>query len=66
MESELFWYYISSTSKSYSSNYYSLNENYIKNFGICDMDKSEEEFLIGESDKDVINNFLEKKYDIFL
>jgi hypothetical protein len=30
------------------------------------MDKSEEEFLIGESDKDVINNFLEKKYDIFL
>jgi methylase of polypeptide subunit release factors len=66
IESRLFWYYISSTSKPYSSNYYSLNGNYIKNFGICDMDKSEEEFLIGESDKNVINSFLEKKYDIFL
>jgi hypothetical protein len=66
IESKLFWYYIFSTSKPYSSNYYSLNGNYIKNFGICDMDKSEEKFLIDESDKDVINNFLEKKYDIFL
>jgi hypothetical protein len=66
IESKIFWYYISSTSKPYSSNYYSLNGNYIKNFGICDMDKGEEEFLIGELDEDAINNFLEKKYDIFL
>ena len=38
MESRLFWYYIKTTSKPYSSNYYSLNGNYINNFGNIDVD----------------------------
>ncbi|NHQ68470.1 Eco57I restriction-modification methylase domain-containing protein, partial [Elizabethkingia miricola] len=36
LESRLFWYYIKTTSKPYSSAYYSLNGTYIKNFGIPD------------------------------
>src|SRR5690606_31806501 len=37
MESSIFWYYIKTTSKPYSSGYYSLQTNYIKNFGVCDL-----------------------------
>ncbi|WP_205943735.1 HsdM family class I SAM-dependent methyltransferase [Pedobacter aquae] len=33
MESSIFWYYIKTTSKPYSSDYYSLNGNYIKILG---------------------------------
>jgi hypothetical protein len=66
IESRLFWYYITSTSKPYSSNYYSLNGNYVKNFGICELSKEEELFLISEQNKKTIDEFLEKKYGICL
>lgn len=66
MESKLFWYYIKSTSKPYSSNYYSLNGNYIKNFGICSLDQEEIKFLIKEQDSNKLNRFFETKYDIKL
>jgi hypothetical protein len=65
MESRVFWYYISSTSKPYSSSYYSLNGNYIRNFGIYELDRDEEMFLITEENKEALDAFLEKKYDIF-
>lgn len=64
MESRLFWYYIETTSKPYSSNYYSLNGNYIRNFGICEMNKEELEFVIKEQDKNLLDNFFERKYNI--
>jgi len=66
MESRLFWYYIKTTSKPYSSSYYSLSGNYIRNFGICDLNESEIEFVINEKDKEVLDNFFEQKYDIDL
>lgn len=66
MESRLFWYYIKTTSKPYSSNYYSLNGNYIKNFGICELNKEELKFVINEENKTVLDAFFEKKYDISL
>lgn len=64
MESRLFWYYIKSTSKPYSADYYSLNGNYIKNFGIYDFTEEEKEFLINENDRNLIDSFLEDKYEI--
>jgi len=64
MESRLFWYYISTTSKPYSSNYYSLNGNYIRNFGICDLNKSEVEFVINEQNRNILDIFFEEKYGI--
>lgn len=66
MESRLFWYYIKTTSKPYSSSYYSLSGNYIRNFGICKLNKDEIEFVINEDDKQVLDNFFEEKYDIKL
>lgn len=66
MESRLFWYYIKTTSKPYSSSYYSLSGNYIRNFGICDLDKDEIEFVINEHNRQVLDDFFEKKYEIKL
>jgi hypothetical protein len=64
MESSVFWYYIQSTSKPYSSNYYSLNGNYIRNFGICDLNEKEIRFILLEKKQDVLNEFFEDKYGI--
>lgn len=66
MESRLFWYYIKTTSKPYSSDYYSLNGNYIKNFGICNLDDEELEFVLNEDDRHILDTFFERKYDIDL
>jgi adenine-specific DNA-methyltransferase len=66
MESRIFWYYIKSTSKPYSSKYYSLNGNYIRNFGVCDLDDNETKFVINEQDRSVLDNFFEEKYDVIL
>lgn len=64
MESSIFWYYIKSTSKPYSSNYYSLNGNYIRNFGICDLTEDDKAFLIKEKKQDVLDEFFENKYEL--
>jgi methylase of polypeptide subunit release factors len=64
LESKVFWFYIQKTSKPYASNYYSLNGNYIRNFGICNLDKDEIEFVVSEQDKQVLDKFFEKKYDL--
>jgi methylase of polypeptide subunit release factors len=66
MESRLFWYYIKTTSKPYSSDYYSLNGNYIKNFGICNLDDEELDFVLNENDRNTLDTFFERKYDIDL
>ena len=64
MESSVFWYYIKSTSKPYNSNYYSLNGNYIRNFGVCNLNQAEKEFLLSESNKEILNQFFENKYEL--
>lgn len=60
MESRLFWYYIKTTSKPYSSSYYSLNGNYINNFGICNFTNNEIDFVLNENNKDVLDAFLKR------
>lgn len=64
MESKLFWYYITKTSKPYNSNYYSLNGNYINNFGIYNFSEEEKNFILNESDKLKLDRFFEEIYDI--
>ncbi len=66
MESRLFWYYIKTTSKPYSSEYYSLNGNYIKNFGVCQLTDSELKFVLKEDNKIKLDEFFESKYNINL
>lgn len=46
LESRLFWYYIKTTSKPYSSEYYSLNGTYINNFSILDFSAEDVQFQI--------------------
>lgn len=64
MESNIFWYYIKTTSKPYASDYYSLNGNYIKNFGICDLSENDINFLLKETDQNKLNQFFEDKYEV--
>lgn len=64
MESKLFWYYIKTSSKPYSSNYYSLNGNYIKNFGIFQFSDEEKDYIIHESNMNILDHYLENKYQI--
>ena len=66
LETRLFWFYISSTSKPYASNYYSLNGTYIKNFGVCHLTKEEENYVLQIDDKDLLNQFFETKYNVSL
>ena len=66
LESRLFWYYIKTTSKPYSSSYYSLNGNYINNFGVCDFTNNEIDFILNEENKDVLDAFFEERYGIVL
>lgn len=66
MESSVFWYYIKTTSKPYSSDYYSLNGNYIKNFGVCKLSQNEKVFLLSEYDKSILNEFFLDKYKVLL
>ena len=66
MESRLFWYYIKTTSKPYSSSYYSLNGNYINNFGIPDFTSTEIDFIINETNKRTLDVFFEERYGVVL
>ncbi len=66
LESRLFWYYIKTTSKPYSSDYYSLNGTYIKNFGIPEFTNDDIDFLINEPNQNIIDAFLEDYYNVQL
>jgi len=66
MESRLFWYYIKTSSKPYSSNYYSLNGNYIKNFGVYNFSEEEKNYIAKEDNMNKLNTFIECKYGIEL
>ncbi|MFZ4672084.1 MAG: HsdM family class I SAM-dependent methyltransferase [Flavobacterium sp.] len=66
MESRLFWYYIKTSSKPYTSNYYSLNGNYINNFGVCDFTNNEIDFILNENNKEILDAFFEERYNVKL
>jgi len=62
--SKIFWFYIENTSKPYAGDYFSVAKNYIKNFGICNLTKSERETLNNLDDTDKIDLFLSLKYKV--
>lgn len=66
MESKIFWYYVKTTSKPYSSGYYSLNGNYIKNFGVCRLNENELKFILETENRGALDDFFERKYQIYL
>lgn len=66
MGSRLFWFYVTKSSKPYGSGYYSLSRNYIKKFGIPEFSEIEIEYLLKEQDPNMVNHFIENKYQIDL
>lgn len=64
LESDLFWYYIRQTSKPYSGNFFALAKNYVKDFGICELDESEKDFLLTTNSLVKRNEFLLDKYQL--
>lgn len=66
LQSKVFSFYITHSSKPYNSGYYTLGRSYIKNFGLIDLSKADEDFLLAEQKTEVVDKFLEEKYGIRL
>ncbi|MCW1961426.1 class I SAM-dependent DNA methyltransferase [Chryseobacterium viscerum] len=64
LESDIFYKYISNVSKDYSSGFISFSKNYLKNFGICNLNEQEKQFLLEEENKELLNIFFKQKYQI--
>ncbi|TYA89259.1 N-6 DNA methylase [Seonamhaeicola marinus] len=64
LESKVFWYYIKKTSKPYSGNYFALAKNYVKDFGVCNLNENEKTFLLNTESDEERNEFLLEKYKI--
>lgn len=62
--SKIFWFYIEKTSKPYAGNYFSVAKNYIKNFGVCDLNDDDKQLLLSLDDSNKIDEFLLNKYEI--
>lgn len=62
LESSLFYDYVRKTTKNYSSGFFSLSKNYIKNFGIYDFDEKQKRQLLGILDKNEIDDFIRQLY----
>jgi hypothetical protein len=66
LESQVFDYYIKHTSKPYSGGFFSYAKNYVKHFGVVQLNKREKEFLRNTDDQQEINRFLLRKYQLEL
>lgn len=66
LESDVFDYYMQQTSKPYASGYYSYAKNYVKNFGVCELNSEEKKYVLQINDREKINDFFEKKYEVCL
>lgn len=60
--SDVFWYYITKTSKPYSGGFFSLEKRYIKYFGIPDLTEEQIESLLTFKNQDEINHWLKQFY----
>ncbi len=66
LESKVFEYYMTNTSKPYSGGYFSYAKNYVKNFGICKLNNDERYFLSNGATPNEVNEFLIDKYELSL
>lgn len=63
LESDIFYRYLSQTTKDYASGYISLSRNYIKNFGITNLDNQQRK-IINSCDFEIVENLLEDLYGL--
>jgi adenine-specific DNA-methyltransferase len=66
LNSSVMDYYIRQTSVNIGGGFPCFQKNFIERFTIPEFDKKELNFLSKESNKDMINQFLEKKYEIVI
>ena len=64
IESDVFLYYITNTSKPYSKGYMALAKNYIKNFGIPKLDKEQKRELLLIRDNNKRQELIQKLYGV--
>lgn len=64
LESKVFEYYMANTSKPYSAGFLSYAKNYVKNFGICDLNEQDRYFLSNGATKEEVDDFLINKYEL--
>lgn len=64
LESKVFEYYMEHTSKPYSGGFFSYAKNYVKNFGVCELNEQDRHFLSNGATKEEIDEFLINKYEI--
>ncbi|KQS47570.1 hypothetical protein ASG38_09000 [Flavobacterium sp. Leaf359] len=64
LESKVFEYYMANTSKPYSAGFLSYAKNYVKNFGICELNEQDRYFLSNGATKEEVDEFLIEKYEI--
>jgi len=62
LETDIFWFYISQTSKYYVSNHRSISKNYIKKFGIPEFTDDDKTFILNNNSDDV-KYFIESMYN---
>jgi hypothetical protein len=66
LQSKVFDYYIRHTSKPYSAGYFSYAKNYVKYFGVVDLNDKEKKFLLNTTNQLKIDEFLINKYQLSL
>lgn len=62
LETDIFWFYISQTSKYYVSDHRSISKNYIKKFGIPEFSEKEKSYILNHPDKEEVKFLIESKY----
>ena len=62
LQSDIFWKYIEYSAKPYTSGYFGIGKNTLKNFGICQLNDKEKSQLLSLEKQDKINAFLAKFY----
>jgi len=62
--SDVFWKYVTFKSRHYENGYFSLAKNYIKNFGIPELNKAEKKKIINFKRQSSVDSFLLEKYDL--
>lgn len=64
LSSELFWYYITKTSKPYSGGFFSLEKRYIRHFGIPVLTEVQEKELLALKSQREIDAWVKKMYRV--
>lgn len=64
LNSNVMWFYLKKTSKNYSGGFKSFAKNYVKNFSIPNFSDKEKRVLLAMNEKEKIDNFLARKYQL--